>query len=276
MTDSKTARELASEFVLEVGVLDVRIPLSRQSAVEKMVEKIVLAYASDKDNRIEQLEAEKNHAEDKWSDAVIRESKLIQDGLVLQEWVTSLKSSLAEKEAEFDHLRERHNTLHDQRFAEARKVDDLSAQLASLKKENERWQTADSKAVAALQSQLDENEKELIRLRLESEVKDEALKSVVDYYKVQGTGKIFCLGYGKDAEKENLVHKALLSQSTKSSLMEKVRNLCDAAESMRISMGMWLDFFDGHADPELCRSQHRHALKLYESALTEVKKEIGA
>lgn len=148
--------------------------------------------------------------------------------------------------------------------------EELQAQLASLKQENERWQAADSKAVAALQSQLDENEKELIRLRLESEVKDEALKSVVDYYKVQGTGKIFCLGYGKDAEKENLVHKALLSQSTKSSLMEKVRGLLNALEPFEQRLDGWRKHIK---EGSITQPIPKEWLAV-ESALTEVKKEM--
>lgn len=216
VTDSKTAREWAKQTELIIECYD-GLDGGRASREEtrKVLEKAFTDYASDKDKRIKELEAER----DSWFSS--------KDGKI--------------KGEHWEVVEDASKTI----LAKDKRI-------AQLEAENKQWQIADSKAVAALQSQLDENEKELIRLRLESEVKDEALKSVVDYYKVQGTGKIFCLGYGKDAEKENLVHKALLSPSTKSSLMEKVR--------------AFIQIFDGQTEP-------LHPIS-WMSALTEVKKEL--
>lgn len=72
---------------------------------------------------------------------------------------------------------------------------------------------------------------------------------------------------------ENL--KKFVINFTDQEVSRQTRELREAAEAMRISMGMWIDFFDGHDDPELCRSQHRHALKLYQSAITPLPSPSG-
>ena len=171
MTDSKTARERAEEIVDEIvdeyygaGLLERDFIGLRQD-----IEKAILSYASDKDKRIAQLEAEVEqvsryryiasnelerikeliggaslHEEtgvslyDDVKDLMAENEKLrcacnssSYAYLDLKKELTSLKSSLAEKAGDVKYYHDLHKTAHNQ-------IDILEAQLASLKQENER------------------------------------------------------------------------------------------------------------------------------------------
>lgn len=157
---------------------------------------------------------------------------------------TSLKSSLAEKEVTINDLRGRWLALKDSNaeyqsrlFSDALKVQkELRAQLASLKKENERLKS-DSSSGLSVKYKL-ELLKQIWKLQLENGVMRSALERINEYCNDPSCGS---------------VSKHALSTATKSSLMEKVR--------------AFIQIFDGQTEP-------LHPIS-WMAALTEVKKEMG-
>lgn len=107
MTDSKTAREWAKQTELIIECYD-GLDGGRASREEtrKVLEKAFTDYASDKDKRIAQLEAEVERVRSSHmsveSELVCLKSELDFE----KQELTSLKSSLAEKEAEIATLKQ--------------------------------------------------------------------------------------------------------------------------------------------------------------------------
>ncbi len=264
MTDSKTAMDYSMEayrYITENGASEVVILRALES------------YASDKDKRIAQLEAEVIGLKT-WSET-LKDSIRLKDGLWEQRLgeLTSIKSSLAEKESEVYKLQHRLCGCYELASID-RPCDGLvhkEDELNSLKEENvdlkqqiEVWRHHHEEhtnlevdlaqaQLASLKEQahIDKDfilqyQREVAKLQLENGVMRSALERINEYCNDPSCGS---------------VSKHALSTSTKSSLMEKVRGLIEAAEPFVRDIDKVV---------QVSRAERR-----LESALTEVKKEIG-
>lgn len=289
MTDPKTARQTIIDILCNHGWDAMQYP----NAVDEL-EQAILSYASDKDKRITQLEAEVerlkkdvNTLNDLLRDKGFGQGEIdnMADVHELEAVVTSLKSSLAEK----------NNFI---RIQDEQKVW-FHTQLASLKQENERLKKAEKSLDDQLAIQLAEpsiktdgymaglvngmllakanfggdytpisyKDAKTAQLQLENGVKDEAIRALWnDSLATYGAECEHGFNPYESCQNQDceqrvlsvLVNKALLSPSTKSSLMEKVRGLIVAAQPFVRDIDKVV---------QVSRAERR-----LESALTEVKK----
>lgn len=301
MTDSKTARELAK------SVADRIVYWGSKAESEVWIEQAILSYASDKDQRIAQLEAEvervKNSADPlmrrKRSDGTSEMHPMSEVVEIQAKELASLKASLAEKQSTACRACGGDKGHWEGCRGEAA----LQIELASLKQENERlksgwtqqefiadlqhrreelksqvvskdaliqeWQLACGKTNRIIQQVHEcltktEAEKSKTIFELIAEHKAENKRMWSELARLQLENGVMRQGlefyaynplWQRPGEMTGHVAKQALSTSTKSSLMEKVRGLIEAAElSYKYYQHPW---------PELA------------SALTEVKKEMG-
>ena len=233
MTDSKTIKPTGQAHFIYGLVCGASAPdgIGKDFAIGE-IEKVILSYASDRLNfelrgyrqltslyekKINELEAEVKRLKNSVPGSV--KSYIAQVEHQRKE-LASLKSSLAEKEAELAHM-----TKLKEGF------------------ENHSWELAER------------NNADLAQLQLENGVMRSALERINEYCNDPSCGS---------------VSKHALSTSTKSSLMEKVRNLVWASDEICAYEGEHCACGDDACDVT------RVAWVNFRSALTEVKKEIGA